>query len=75
MSDIAHRKTDQNWKKWKSTGILPSSPSFETVIRKEVYPFTPYEVIINSSTSGSTKKFKLTIDDTGTLTTTEVTTS
>lgn len=23
---------------WKSTDILPSSPSFETVIRKEVYP-------------------------------------
>lgn len=43
-------------------------------IRKEVYPFTSDEVIINSSTAGSTKKFKLTIDDTGTLTTTEVTT-
>ena len=59
---------------WKSTDILPSSPSFEAVIRKEVYPFTSDEVIINSSTAGSTKKFKLTIDDTGTLTTTEVTT-
>ena len=30
-------------------------------------------VILNSSTSGSTKKFKITVDDTGTLTATEVT--
>ena len=74
MADKAHRLTDKNWKKWKSTDILPSSPSFETVLCKEVYPFTSDEVIINSSTAGRTKKFKSTIDDTGTLTTTEVTT-
>lgn len=30
-------------------------------------------VILNSSTSGSTKKFRITVDDTGTLTATEVT--
>ena len=32
------------------------------------------EIIIPSSTSGSTKKFKLTVDDTGTVSATEVTT-
>ena len=32
------------------------------------------DVIINSSTLGSTKKFKITVDDTGTLSATEVTT-
>lgn len=31
------------------------------------------EVIIPSSTAGSTKKFKLTVDDTGTVSATEVT--
>ena len=31
-------------------------------------------LIVNSSTSGSTKKFKITVDDTGTITATEVTT-
>ena len=30
-------------------------------------------VILNSSTAGSTKKFKIAVDDTGTLTATEVT--
>ena len=32
------------------------------------------EIIIPSSTAGSTKKFKLTVDDTGTVSATEVTT-
>ena len=32
-----------------------------------------HEYIIASSTSGSTKKFKITVDDSGTLTATEVT--
>ena len=31
------------------------------------------ELILNSSTEGSTKKFKITVDDTGTLSATEVT--
>ena len=31
------------------------------------------ELILSSSTAGSTKKFKLTIDDTGTLTASEIT--
>ena len=31
------------------------------------------EYIIHSSTEGSTKKFKITVDDTGTLSATEVT--
>lgn len=31
------------------------------------------EIIIPSSTAGSTKKFKLTVDDTGTVSATEVT--
>lgn len=36
---------------WKSTDILPSSPSFETVIRKEVYPSggaSDFAVTVNS---------------------------
>lgn len=32
------------------------------------------EIIISSSTAGSTKKFKLTVDDTGAVSATEVTT-
>ena len=32
------------------------------------------EIIIPSSTAGSTKKFKLTVDDTGAVSATEVTT-
>ena len=32
------------------------------------------DVIINSSTTNSTKKFKITVDDTGTISATEVTT-
>ena len=32
------------------------------------------KIIIPSSTAGSTKKFKLTVDDTGTVSATEVTT-
>ena len=31
------------------------------------------DVIINSSTTGSTKRFKITVDDSGTLSATEVT--
>ena len=33
------------------------------------------EYIIPSSTQGSTKKFKITVDDTGTLSATEITTT
>lgn len=33
----------------------------------------PTNMILNSSTSGSTKKFKITVDDSGTLTATEIT--
>lgn len=33
-----------------------------------------YDVILNSSTEGSEKKFRITVDDTGTLTATDVTT-
>ena len=32
-------------------------------------------IVIPSSTSGSTKKFKITVDDSGTITATEVTTT
>lgn len=32
-------------------------------------------IVIPSSTSGSTKKFKITVDDAGTITATEVTTT
>lgn len=40
-----------------------------------VFEYTsPKETILRSSTSGSTKKFKITVDDTGTISATEVTT-
>ena len=40
---------------------------------KEYLPESVDHVIINSSTEGSTKKFKLTVNDSGTITATEVT--
>ena len=36
-------------------------------------PLMPEYMMLNSSTSGSTKKFKITVDDTGTISATEVT--
>ena len=40
---------------------------------EKVWELSKYGVIINSSTKGSTKKFKITVDDSGTLSATEVT--
>lgn len=40
---------------------------------EKVWEISKYGVIINSSTTGSTKKFRITVDDSGNITATEVT--
>ena len=40
---------------------------------EKVWEISKYGVIINSSTANSTKKFKITVDDSGNITATEVT--
>lgn len=51
---------------WKSTDILPSSPSFETVIRKEVYPSGgASEFIVNGTIGDQTGVgYSITLDKT-----------
>ena len=51
---------------WKSTDILPSSPSFETVIRKEVYPSGgASEFVVNGTIGGETGVgYSITLDKT-----------
>ena len=45
----------------------------EDAVRRKVVLEGDKEIILSSSTSGSTKKFKITIDDSGTISATEVT--
>ena len=55
---------------------MEAGPSFDMEIATKKYvddKFSDKELILSSSTAGSTKKFKLTIDDTGTLTASEIT--
>ncbi len=51
---------------WKSTDILPSSPSFETIIRKEVYPSGgASEFVVNGTIGGETGGgYSITLDKT-----------
>lgn len=51
---------------WKSTDILPSSPSFETVIRKEVYPSGgASEFVVNGTIGDQTGVgYSITLDKT-----------
>ena len=51
---------------WKSTDILPSSPSFETVIRKEVYPSGgASDFVVNGTIGGETGVgYSITLDKT-----------
>lgn len=51
---------------WKSTDILPSSPSFETVIRKEVYPSGgASEFVVNGTIGeGTGVGYSITLDKT-----------
>lgn len=66
---------------YNSDGDMPqvnmsSDPSEAMQIATKKYvddKFSDKELILSSSTAGSTKKFKLTIDDTGTLTASEIT--
>ena len=51
--------------------ITPMSEEFMPVIPLDKLPTVPY-LLINSSTPGSTKKFKITVDDSGTISATEV---
>lgn len=55
---------------------MEANPSFDMEIATKKYvddKISNKEFILSSSTAGSTKKFKLTIDDTGTLTASEIT--
>ena len=55
---------------------MEAGPSFDMEIATKKYvddKIFDKELILSSSTAGSTKKFKLTIDDTGTLTASEIT--
>ena len=52
--------------------ITPMSEEFMPVIPLDKLPTVPY-LLINSSTPGSTKKFKITVDDSGAISATEVT--
>lgn len=55
---------------------MEAPPSFDMEIATKKYvddKISDKELILSSSTAGSTKKFKLTIDDTGTLTASEIT--
>lgn len=45
----------------------------EDEVRQKVVLEGDKEIILSSSTSGSTKKFKITVDDSGTIKATEVT--
>lgn len=46
--------------------------SFTTLLSEELLPESIEGVVIRSSTEGSTKKFKITVDDSGTISATEV---
>lgn len=55
---------------------MDSDPTADMQIATKKYvddKISDKELILSSSTAGSTKKFKLTIDDTGTLTASEIT--
>lgn len=55
---------------------MSAAPTEDMQIATKKYvddKFSDKELILSSSTAGSTKKFKLTIDDTGTLTASEIT--
>lgn len=59
-----------------SQQTMASAPTADMQIATKKYvddKISDKELILSSSTAGSTKKFKLTIDDTGTLTASEVT--
>ena len=52
--------------------ITPMSADFMPIIPSDKMPTVPY-LLVNSSTTNSTKVFKLTVDDSGAISTTEVT--
>lgn len=70
-----------NFPTFNSDGSMPqmpmaTDPSSDMEIATKKYvddKISDKEIILSSSTAGSTKKFKLTIDDTGTLTASEIT--
>ena len=52
--------------------VTPMAEEFMPVISSDKMPTVPY-LLVNSSTTNSTKVFKLTVDDSGAITATEVT--
>ena len=52
--------------------VMPMSEEFMPVIPSDKLPTVPY-LLVNSSTTNSTKVFKLTVDDSGAISATEVT--
>ena len=69
-SDISASHTI-NVKKIEET-VTPIAEEFMPVIPSDKMPTVPY-LLINSSTTNSTKVFKLTVDDSGAISATEVT--
>lgn len=61
--------------KGMNTGIYITRLSKQTItpMAEEFLPSEVDELIMNSSTTGSTKKFKITVDDSGAISATEVT--
>ena len=55
------------------TIIVTTAGEVVTLMAEEFLPSTVNELIMNSSTTDSTKKFKITVDDSGTISATEVT--
>ena len=54
------------------SGSETLSTTAERISIGGVYGISTTEMILKSSTSGSTKKFKITVDDSGALTATEI---
>ena len=67
--------TSEEYKKLEiSDGLtFTTKNANEDEVRKKVVLDGDKEIILSSSTSGSTKKFKITVDDSGTISATEVT--
>lgn len=65
----------EKYEKLETSGVLTftTKNANEDEVRKKVVLEGDKEIILSSSTSGSTKRFRITVDDSGTLSATEVT--
>ena len=68
------RYTSEEYKKLEITDglTLTTKNANEEAVSKKVVLEGDKEIILSSSTSGSTKKFRVTVDDSGNLTATEI---